>query len=815
MKIANRMTKITTAALFAVALFAIVISSVHAGKGSNAAAKSKPAQLWKKVDKSSLKSSRGQFAAISDKIPVYNLNQNLLKNLFDKAPLELTEAARVNQTVLEIPNPDGGTMRFRIVESPMLSAENQALFPTWKQFAGQGIDDPTATARFDVNDNGFHGYVIGANGTFLIDPYSLTDKENYIVYHKGDIGDGNRENFSCQFKETPKTTTNDVFAPTSPAAFSNGTELRNFRIAVAATKEYTNFFGGNVTTAFAAIQTTVNRMILIYRRDLATTFTLVSNNSIVFTNANDGGYPDASSANVATDSLTRNQIVIDNAVGNTNYDIGHVFSRTPNPNGVAQSPSLCNNASKAQGFTGAQTPQGDGYDVDYVAHEIGHQFNMSHTFNNDNDGSCNTREPDSAYEPASGITIMAYGGICAPRNLAQNSIDYFNLRSFEQSLKWFSDIRSGTFGGIDPACGTPTGNNNNVPTITAPGDFTIPKLTPFTLTATASDANGDALTYLWEEFDLGGATRNNGAVDTDADGIARPIFRAYNASTNRSRTFPTLNYILSNANVVPATYTGRLPNAPASGSSNGYVCAATETCTTGESLPSIARTMVFRVTVRDNNPNGGGIVDAQSTIIVDGGSGPFQITTQNSAVSTNAINVNWAIGTTQTVTWNPANTNVAPVSAANVNILLSTDGGQTFPIVLKANTLNDGTEPIVVPNNATTTARIKVEAVGNIFFDINDTNFAISTSTAAGISVSGSVTSAKGRAIRGAMIRMTDENGQTVSARTNAFGNYRFANVPVGRVYVFTVAAKGHNFDSQVMTLNEDSGKLNFRAQQN
>ena len=675
-------------------------------------------QLWQETNKSALPARQ---TAIPADVPVYRLNRTLLNEIFGKAPREFTDAAREIETILEIPAPDGGVIRFRIEESPMLAPEIAAQFPTWKQFSGQGIDDPTAMARFDINSLGFHGYVISAKGTFLIDPYSLTDKKNYIVYYKGDVGDSSRENFSCEFKDNQKPEAN-FFNPLAPQAFSNGNQLRNFRIAVSATKEYTNFFGGNVNTAFAGIQTTVNRMITIYRRDLATTFTLVSGTNTVFTNANDGGFPAATDSNVATLSLDRNQIVLDMIIGNANYEIGHVLSQTPNPNGLAQSPSLCDNTDKAKGFTGAQTPQGDGFDVDYVAHEIGHQFSMSHTFNNDIDGSCNTRSATSAYEPASGVTIMGYGGICAPRNLAQNSIEYFNLRSFDQSLNYLQVvIPSGNDPNVPTNCGTPTANGNTAPTVTSPGNFNIPRQTPFTLTAAATDVNGDALTYLWEEFDLGGATRNGGAIDTDEDGTARPIFRAYNASTSPSRTFPDLSYILNNANVPPLTFTGTLPNAPTAGSTNGYVCAMSENCVTGERLPSIARTMNFRVTVRDNRAGGGGVADTQSTLTVSGTAGPFLVTTQDTPT-------NWAGNSTQTVTWSVNNTNAAPINAANVKISLSTDGGQTFPTTILASTPNDGTEQITVPNTATTQARIKIEAVGNIFFDINNANFTITAS---------------------------------------------------------------------------------------
>lgn len=668
--------------------------------------------LWTQVDESTA-TIRGPRSIAPENYLVYRVNSAELKRILASAPLEFTAAARARQIIFEVPTPDGRLERFWLEESPVLAPSVAAQFPTWKTFSGQGIDDPTATARFDINISGFHGYVSGINGTYLIDPYSSNDRNHYIAYYKGSVTA--TDPFSCGVDGSSI----DAPYPVSGRApeYSNGENLRTLRIAFSATKEYTTFHGNSTTTAFAAITTTVNRMILIYRRELAVTFTIVSNLTTVFSVGNDGGFPDASNPNVADLSVTRNQIVLDGAYGDANYDIGHALSRTGNPNGLALSPSLCSTGSKAQGFTGAPVPQGDGYDVDYVAHEIGHQFGMSHTFNNNVDGSCTTRSANSAYEPASGVTIMGYGGICAPRNLSANSIDVFHARSLEQSLAEMGTNPPSPGG----TCGTTAATANVPPVPNAGANFTIPRLTPFTLTGSATDATNNGLTYSWEEYDLGNPTGSTSDPDTDANG-ARPIFRSYNPSTSPSRTFPSMTYILNNANNPPATYTTMLPNAPTSGSTNGYNCAAGENCITGESLPSIARTMNFRLTVRDNFAAGGGVADATMQVTV-AATGPFRVTSPNT-------NVTYAGNSTQTVTWDVGGSSGAPVNAANVKISFSSDGGSTFPNVLLANTANDGSETVTIPNVATTTARIKVEAVGNIFFDISDVNFTTTASAA-------------------------------------------------------------------------------------
>jgi hypothetical protein len=301
---------------------------------------------------------------------------------------------------------------------------------------------------------------------------------------------------------------------------------------------------------------------------------------------------------------------------------------------------------------------------------------------------------------------MGYAGICnSVANLQRNSIDTFHVHNLTEIINFLTTGAGGT-------CGTVNGTNT-VPVIAPLTNYTIPFNTPFALTASATDGDNDPLTYSWEQNDSGVSNSNypNTTDDDDVSLAFRPGFRSYLPSSSPTRTFPSLPYILNNSNEAPLTYTGT--------SATGTVCGGT--CITGEDLPSAARTMNFRVTVRDAK---GGISDAGTALTVVNTATPFKVTTQNAAP------VNWFGGESRPVTWDVSGTTGGGINTANVKISLSTDGGQTFPTVLAASTPNDGSETIVVPEITTGMARIKVEALGNIFFDISDVNFQITPSAA-------------------------------------------------------------------------------------
>ena len=645
--------------LFYLGIFVISISS---GKAQD---------FFTVISERSIKADPKNRTVQPEKSMTYTLDVAGMKSYFNSVP-ELKDSDRKdNAPIIVLPMPDGTKAKFRIWKSSVMAPGLASQFPQIVTFTGQGIDDKYATIKLDFTELGFHAQIksVVAGDTY-IDPYAKLDVNNYIIYKKSDLIDKNPR--SCGVKDEDDTPLGKKNAQKTTAP-SVGTQIRVFRLAVACTGEYAVAATGTATPTVAqtlsAIVTSVNRVNGVYEQEVASRLVLVDNEvNVVFTNATSDPFLGNNNANTL---INESQTQIDLLIGNANYDIGHTFST--GGGGLAGLGVICNNSNKGRGITGSGNPVGDPYDIDYVAHEVGHQFGGPHTFNATT-VSCNgNRSAANAVEPGSGITIMAYAGICGSvNNLAANSIAIFHTKSY-QSIT--TKVQSTT-------CQVTIPSNNFAPTVNAGGDYTIPKSTPFRLEGSASDIDNNPLTYCWEQNDVGPASDWNVPTGNAA------IFRSFMPVTVPYRYFPKITDVINN------------------------------TVSKGEILPSYARTMDFRLTVRDNNAGCAGVSNDDAIITVDGNSGPFTVTAPTTAVS-------WAGNSTQTITWDVANTTAFPVNAATVNIYLSTDGGLTYPTVILASTPNDGSETVTIPNVNTTQARIMVAAETNVFYNINPINFTI------------------------------------------------------------------------------------------
>jgi chitodextrinase len=583
--------------------------------------------------------------------------------------------------ILSLPNEDGTMERFRIYENSNMDSELAARYPEIKSFIGIGIENPTASAYISTSPLGFKSMVLNpGKPAVFVEPFSQ-DLQTYTVYTKAD-----KKTAFTKFECSVLDRVTPSLESTNQRPNADDGSLRTFRLAMSVTGEYTAYFGGTKALALAAINNTMTRVNGVFEKDFNARMVLISNTDLViYTSASSDPYSASSSMSNWNQQL---QTTLTNIIGNANYDVGHLFGASGGGGNAGCIGCVCVNPTstvplgKGSGYTSPANgvPSGDAFDIDYVAHELGHQFGANHTFSMSNEGT------GANMEPGSGSTIMGYAGITS-QDVQMNSDPYFHAISIQQVT---NNIKSKT-------CPTVTATGNSIPTANAGLDYTIPKSTPFMLTGFGTDANGDALTYIWEQFDNASSSQTGASSAASATKTSGPTFRSYSPTTSPTRYFPNMSRVLAGATTT---------------SGSEIVV---------EALPSVARTLNFRFTVRDNRAGGSANNSDDMKITVNATAGPFTVTAPNTAVS-------YAGGSTQTITWNVAGTTANGVNCANVDILISTNGGSTWSTLLAA-TPNDGTQAVTIPNTPGSQNRIMIKGTNHIFFDVSNTNFTITAGT--------------------------------------------------------------------------------------
>ncbi len=639
------------------------------------------------------------------KYAIVDVNEVALRKYLQFAPMEFH-----NQGVtlpLEIPLPNGKTETFNIVESPILSPEMADLNPEIKTYCGNGAKNKAAIIRLSLTSSGFNAIILNVeNDNVYFEAYQKYGRDTYFSYFTRDTKTPTGKDRPEGCSVPPRARGGRVNILDNPNAAvltpenNTGANLRTYKWAISSTGEFTEVHPG--ADAAAKKQSTfddlvgfTNRMNAVYRNEMAFTFQIVSGLNIIYPDKTTDPYTTVSGA-----MLDQCQIDLDANVGSVNYDIGHVMSQSSGSGeGLAQADAC--GAAKAKAVTkNGGTPYAQVFFDQTLFHEVGHQFGMNHSFNS-SIPVCTTRNRDSSVEPGAGATIMSYGFTCDGddyfNSTTNGPILIFHTVNYSEAITYIAQPGQG--------CGTVTATGNTSPTVTTTSTLTVPKSTPYALTGSATDAEGDALTYGWEGTNIGEVA--DPVAGTLANTAVGPFSRSYEpTATGATRNFPLLSAIQNGTNYAK-----------------------------GDKLPSVAATMTHRLVVRDNRAGGGGTAFQPVTVTVDGASGPFLIT--------NDLTGTVVGGSMQTITWSVNNTNAAPVNCAAVNIKLSTDGGVTFPTMLLANAPNNGTASVTLPTNpaatgggnpnlpesiaSTTTARIKVEAVGNVFFDMSNSNFEITS----------------------------------------------------------------------------------------
>ncbi len=577
--------------------------------------------------------------------------------------LKTISVAKERSQVVYFPDSNGEFMAFRVSETPVLAPALAAKYPTIKSYSGQGISDKNQELRFSLSHNGIQSMITDSQEgkrVFM----QKTNTNNYVVYSRESLTKRDQD-FVCETKATLEDK-----VQSSALKPVDGQILRTYRFAVSASGEYTEYHGGAVADALAAINATVTRLNAVFETDLAVRFEVIADtDKVIYTDSDTDPYQGNLNAE------TQNTLTAE--IGEANYDIGHLFHLGPDGGNAGFIGRICVDGSKGSAYSVAQMPEGDFFDLDFVAHEVGHQLGANHTWSFESEGS------QVQAEPASGTTIMGYAGITGNNNVALHSDDYFHYYSILQII---TNLEA-------KSCGSETVLTNSPPVIDAVPDYIIPRSTAFVLTGNATDPDAaDVLTYTWEQIDDGVVTQGTFGP-TNASGAN---FRSRKPKTDPSRYFPQL----------PSVVAGQLTQTTP-GVNEAW-----------ETVSEIERSMNFALTVRDNSSGGGQVTSEFTKVETVNAAGPFVVTSQNSGGSVVA-------GEVEEITWDVANTDMAPVNAETVAIFLSTDGGTTFPVLLDEGVVNDGSHELIVPGIATSQARIMVMAEDNIFFAVNTANFSI------------------------------------------------------------------------------------------
>ena len=606
----------------------------------------------------------------------YRLNLNALKELLINAPSRYSGT----QSDIEIgfPNAAGKIENYQVFKAPVIAEELQQTYPELGSYVGRSIEHPAKIIRFSLSANGFKAITLNdENGTEYIEP-AIIDQSVFSVFYRKELPE-DTDSFECGFIDEHEELDRNFSGSFERNA--NDGQMREYRLALGCTEQYAayhvNQAGLNAGTdaqkkaaVLAVMNDVMTRVNAVYENDISLTMVIVpTNENVIFLSS-----PFLSNNNFG-DLINQSQQFIDAFIGSV-YDIGHMLNTGPGGLAILNTPCTAN---KARGVSGSGVPAGIGFEG-ILMHEMGHQYGSRHTFNGNavSCGNAGQRDASSAYEPGSGTTIMAYPGICGIQNVQSNRDLQFHQRSLESI--WLN-LSSGT-GSTCPNL-IPTGNS--APTANAGTDYLIPIGTPYKLTGSSTDADGiETHTYSWEQYDLGPAGVPS---QTTVEG---PLTRTFLPSASPVRYVPRLSDLLVNG------------------------AASVQ----WEQLPVIERPITYRLTVRDNDTRGGNnAFDIMTVSTV--ATGFFRVTSQN------AVNLVFDGGSTQNVTWDVAGTTGSGINTSNVNILLSVDGGQNFDIVLVANTPNDGNESVILPNVDAAQCRIMVEAVDNIFFNVNNRAFEI------------------------------------------------------------------------------------------
>ncbi|MFQ1846347.1 reprolysin-like metallopeptidase [Aeromonas veronii] len=616
-------------------------------------------------------------------------------NTFEVEP-DFLDNLRAGQSVITLPLPDGKMVQYELEAYSVLPPALAEKYPDIMSYKGHEVGTSSNTGRFNISPRGFNGMFMHAGEQVFVD---IQRNGTYAVYYKKDAHSMNDKNIKEFIDKSglKKKLANNTESARNEASYSNAA-LTQYSIAFSTTGEYTRFFGGKAQ-ALDSLAVLVNRLNEVYERDLGVSFVLAEgNDTIIFEDPSLD--PFSSSNNITNASLTiinsRTQWSKMNGGELGYFDLGHVLTKVEKDAGSALPGSLCDkierlSSLRSRAVTGNKNPVGDAFFIDFVAHEIGHQFDADHTYN----ANGKQREPSMAWEPGSGSSIMGYAGLMGEQNVQLNSEAYFHSKSIEQMLEHIHNseakARNGTIkvegapSALAPIfssrCGTPLprqNGDNQAPEITdVPAVHVIPTGVAFSLSGKGRDPDGDALVYTWEQVDLSDDATTSGHQLSSGFLATGPLYRYAAPTTSPVRHFPSLATQLKGE------------------------------AEKGDVWVNVPRTLNFRLVARDGK--GGGAYGETSVEVVDTGSQTFKILP--------APDQRILVGSPTTVNWQVAGTDGGRINCQRVDISYSNDEGKSWqPLVNGVS--NNGAHEVTIPANAGSTVRLKLACSDNIFYAI-------------------------------------------------------------------------------------------------
>ena len=574
-----------------------------------------------------------------------------------KAKKEFAVDHKGAETFLTLPDPFGQMREYLVENSPVMSAEGEQMYE-YQSFKAIHPKSKEIVGRFSISKNGLTGVFQGVaeeNGN----PTSFFVRKKEGQKHIAEIAPGDDLQVGCEAHFHKEAFESNL---AQKGNLSYGNQLRIFKIAMTNAGELAEEARRRGLDVRAVLADLVNQVNFIYESELSVRLEIVTPIK-TFTSRSSDPFTTFSTTTLIQDARR----VIEELYTGYDFHLGHLV--TNYGGGRSYLNSVCGNL-KSGAVSGTNIPLSDTY-LRLFAHEVGHQFGAGHSFNSVAGNCRGNLFTNSAYEIGSGSTIMSYAGYCSGENVSSSRSRFFNVGAIGEMESFISNL-------VGNGCGRLQNTFNSPPSVQTEVTKTIPANTPFMLKGWATDANRDAMTYSWEQFDLG----PSGLLGIDAAQDANSVlFKVMNPTNEAERMIPELDAILNEDNVAKF-----------------------------EILPQVSRDVNFCLTARDAK---GGVGSQSFNLKVHNTGKAFKINSFNAAQNVIA-------GSTVSVRWEVASTNRSPIFASSVDILLSLDDGKTFPIKLVENTPNDGIQSVRFPVQSATSARIMIKPKTNIFFDINN-----------------------------------------------------------------------------------------------